>query len=95
MKTGNGWIAEKMKTSTSIYPGSHSPQKSTRIGIAKMMTKIGIAITKMMTKIGIGIVKTMTNTSISPGSHSPRNSRRRPPSSPLKHTSFLSHAWKW
>lgn len=86
MKIGNGWITEKMKTSTSIYPGSHSPQKSMRIGI-------GIA--KMMTKIRIGIVKTMTNTSISPDSHSPQNSRRRPPSSPLKHTSFLSHAWKW
>ena len=81
MKIGNGWIAEKMKTSTPIYPGSHSPRKSMRIGIAKIMTKIGIGIAKMM-----------TNTSIPPGSHSPQNSRRRPLSSPLKHTSFLSHA---
>ena len=81
MKIGNGWIAEKMKTNRLIYPGSHSLQKSMRIAIAKIMTKIGIGIAKMM-----------TNTSIPPGSHSPRNSRRRPPSSPLKHTSFLSHA---
>ena len=44
MKIGNGWIAEKMKTSTLIYPGSHSPQKSMRIGIAKIMTKIGIGL---------------------------------------------------